>query len=172
MEYSESTLYVCWIENAPENIILWERHKILGITFCLEEKRINSQQKISVSKATSPGKSDFQESFSSSLNSQGFYPGDFLLKEAESSTDKFIYLKMKNSKPLFDDDEFDPSGSISKLRIVFEHAREVGSVMIAASLLPWLNMNKTILNAFKAEWEYAIYRTRNDEIDGKLRTIT
>jgi hypothetical protein len=174
LEYSESTLYVCWIENAPENIILWERHKTLGITFCLEEKRFNSQQQKSVSKATSPGRSDFQESFSSSLNSQGFYPGDFLLKEAESSTKRFIYLdqfiseKLKNSRPLFDDDEFDPSGSISKLRIVFEHAREVGSAMIAASLLPWLNMNKTILNVFKAEWEYAIYRTRNDEIDGLI----
>lgn len=55
------------------------------------------------------------------------------------------------------------------LQTIFDDVSPLGVAMIAARLNRWHNMNKTILNEFKAVWEQAMTTViRDTQADGFL----
>jgi hypothetical protein len=74
-----------------------------------------------------------------------------------------------NTKVLIDDDdEIDSTRTISTLKTYFEEVYRLGDAMILARQNHWHNMNKTILNEFKSEWEKAIISVKEKQIDELL----
>ena len=65
-----------------------------------------------------------------------------------------------------DDDEVDSSGTIYKMRSIFDEVCLLGDALVLSRQSLWHNMNKTILNEFKCKWEQAIMVVKSEEIDG------
>ena len=87
----------------------------------------------------------------------------------------FLSSETLNSATFFlidDDSEVDSSGTIYALRNIFDVVCPLGDALILARRNPWHNMNKTILNEFKSQWEEAIMQVKEKEMDGFLSDST
>ena len=100
--------------------------------------------------------------------SEDFFADVNETKSRKSIIERYLFDDDFNHDPLLDDDEFDPSGAMTVLRTIFDVVCPLGDAMIAARLNRWHNMNKTILNEFKAVWEQAITTVRDTQADGFL----
>jgi len=87
----------------------------------------------------------------------------------------FLSNEVPNSSTFFlvnDDDEVDNSGTIHALRHIFDEVCPLGDALILARQNPCYNMNKTILNEFKSQWEEAVMFVKEEELDGFLPDST
>ena len=87
----------------------------------------------------------------------------------------FLSSENHNSATFFlidDDGEVDSSGTIYALRSIFDVVCPLGDALILARRNPWHNMNKTILNEFKSQWEEAVMLVKEKEMDGFLSDST
>eukprot|EP01035_Chromulina_nebulosa_P003924 gene3924-5360_t len=183
-----SILFCAWLESDPTHVIFWEKQSLDGITSNINNKRFltsnvqnesfknNSNCHISGGSTTESLVETFQKHNNGndpSKSSPVYAEETDLLGENFEQHVTRCRIKdfLADEHPCFskilndDDDEIDPTETISQLRPVFDEVCPLGDAMILARKNRWHNMNKTILNEFKSKWEEAIIRTHEKHLN-------
>jgi len=190
-----STFYCAWMEHRPDIVIFWEiDNSFESITYEIRKERFrilsnfiftisisNKDQIIpivdhDISHRECVEDTNVEIDMLNKLNLSNKHvhdPDESILDtktqylESVLNFNEFIYENNDNCMQLIDDDnEYDPTGSISNIRKLFQKLCSFGDAVIAIHQYSWCNMNKTILNEFKAEWEDVITNVRDKDIDG------